>query len=197
MYKILGWKSVRDCLPLEPSWWWGRGTKPIQRGWAASSRKHRNTYTLWYNTLQGRMVFSWYKLASHCWETGKPIKNNKGREATVLFSMVSQTQTLSDWLPQLQQLQVTDGNYTVAWLVADEDDGAGYYEDDDDDQVKHINIMIHLTCWHISYLWMTLLHLNHMYRPRLEHAIIIWTEVWVSFSFCLDFYWCSDKGIGI
>ena len=39
--------------------------------------------------------------------------------------------------PQLQQLQVTDGNYTVAWLVADEDDGAGYYEDDDDDQVKH------------------------------------------------------------
>ena len=137
MYKILGWKSVRDCLPLEPSWWWGRGTKPIQRGWEASYRKHRNTDMLWYNTLQGRMVFSWYKLASHCWETGKPIKNNKGREATVLFSMVSQTQTLSDWLPQLQQLQVTDGNYTVAWLVADEDDGAGYYEDDDDDQVKH------------------------------------------------------------
>ena len=25
----------------------------------------------------------------------------------------------------------------MAWLVADEDDGAGYYEDDDDDQVKH------------------------------------------------------------
>ena len=31
--------------------------------------------------------------------------------------------------------QVTDGNYTVAWLVADENDGAGYYEDDEDDQV--------------------------------------------------------------
>ena len=63
------------------------------------TQKHRNTDTLWYNTLQGRMVFSWYKLESHCWETGKPIKNNKGREATVLFSMVSQTQTLSDWWP--------------------------------------------------------------------------------------------------
>ena len=32
--------------------------------------------------------------------------------------------------------QVTDGNYTVAWLVADENDGAGYYEDDEDDQVR-------------------------------------------------------------
>ena len=30
---------------------------------------------------------------------------------------------------------MTDGNYTVAWLVADENDGAGYYEDDEDDQV--------------------------------------------------------------
>ena len=29
---------------------------------------------------------------------------------------------------------MTDGNYTVAWLVADEEDGAGW--EDDDDQVR-------------------------------------------------------------
>ena len=40
--------------------------------------------------------------------------------------------------------QVTDGNYTVAWLVADENDGAGYYEDDEDDQVL-VNLFAHFT----------------------------------------------------
>ena len=30
---------------------------------------------------------------------------------------------------------MTDGNYTVAWLVADEEDGAGW--EDDDDQVPY------------------------------------------------------------
>ena len=39
---------------------------------------------------------------------------------------------------------MTDGNYTVAWLVADENDGAGYYEDDEDDQVL-VNLFAHFT----------------------------------------------------
>ena len=42
--------------------------------------------------------------------------------------------------------QVTDGNYTVAWLVADENDGAGYYEDDEDDQVL-VNLCLLCTFW--------------------------------------------------
>lgn len=48
---------------------------------------------------------------------------------------MTQTHKLADdQRGPLLRAQVTDGNYTVAWLVADEEDGAGW--EDDEDQVR-------------------------------------------------------------